>query len=63
MSDKKLAIDMTPEELEQWIDSLETEDDSIRNFIFTIPILISKSHPLPSRSPGISGSVRTDTSM
>lgn len=39
------------------------EDGERSNFIFTIPILISKSHPLPSRSPGISGSVRTDTSM
>ena len=27
MSEKKLAIDMTPEELNQWIDSLEIEDD------------------------------------
>ena len=37
MSDKKLAIDMTPEELEQWIDSLETEDDSIPEFHFYNP--------------------------
>ena len=32
MCDKKLAIDMTPEELEQWLDSLETEDDSILKY-------------------------------
>lgn len=37
MSDKKLAIDMTPEELEQWLDSLETEDDSIPEFHFSNP--------------------------
>ena len=35
MSDNKLAIDMTPEELEQWLDSLETEDDSIPEFHFS----------------------------
>ena len=37
MSNKKLAIDMTPEELDQWIDSLETEDDSIPEFHFSNP--------------------------
>ena len=37
MSDKKLAIDMTPEELEQWLDSMETEDDSIPEFHFSNP--------------------------
>ena len=35
MSDKKRAIDMTPEELEQWLDSLETEDDSIPEYLFS----------------------------
>ena len=37
MNKKKLAIDMTPEELDQWIDSLETEDDSIPEFYFSNP--------------------------
>ena len=37
MSDKKLAIDMTPEELEQWLNSLETEDGSIPEFHFSNP--------------------------
>ena len=37
MSEKKLAIDMTPEELNQWIDSLEIEDDSIPEFRFSNP--------------------------
>lgn len=37
MSDKKLAIDMTPEELEQWLDSLETDDNSIPEFHFSNP--------------------------
>ena len=35
MSDKKLAIDMTPEELDQWIASLEIEYDSIPEFHFS----------------------------
>ena len=37
MNEKKLAIDMTPEGLEQWLDSLETEDDSIPEFHFSNP--------------------------
>ena len=37
MSNKKLAIDMTPKELEQWIDSLETEDDDIPEYHFSNP--------------------------
>ena len=35
MSEKKLAIDMTPEELDQWIDSLETEDEGIPEYLFS----------------------------
>ena len=37
MSDKKLAIDMTPEDLDQWIDSLETEDAVIPEYLFSNP--------------------------
>ena len=35
MSEKKLAIDMTPEELDQWIDSLEIEDEGIPEYCFS----------------------------
>lgn len=35
MSDKKLAIDMTPEELDQWIDFLEIEDEYIPEYLFS----------------------------
>ena len=45
MSEKKLAIDMTPEELNQWIDSLEIEDDSIPEFRFSNPDLYFKITP------------------
>ena len=37
MNEKKLAIDMTPEELDQWIDSLETEDEGIPEYYFSNP--------------------------
>ena len=37
MNEKKLAIDMTPEELDQWINSLEIEDDRIPEFHFSNP--------------------------
>ena len=37
MSEKKLAIDMTPEELDQWIDSLEIEDEGIPEYYFSNP--------------------------
>ena len=37
MSEKKLAIDMTPEELGQWIDSLEIEDEGILEYYFSNP--------------------------
>lgn len=37
MNEKKLAIDMTPEELDQWLDSLGTEDASIPEFHFSNP--------------------------
>ena len=37
MNEPKKAIDMTPEELEQWLDSFETEDDSIPEFHFSNP--------------------------
>ena len=37
MNEKKLAIDMTPEELDQWTDSLEIEDDSLPEFHFSNP--------------------------
>ena len=37
MNDKKLAIDMTPEELDQWIDSLEIEDEGIPECLFSNP--------------------------
>ena len=37
MSEKKLAIDTTPEELDQWIDSLEIEDEDIPEYLFSNP--------------------------
>ena len=37
MNEKKLAIDMTPEELDQWIDSLETEDEGVPEYLFSNP--------------------------
>lgn len=37
MNEKKLAIDMTPEELDQWIDSLEIKDESIPEYYFSNP--------------------------
>ena len=63
MNDKKLAIDMTPEELDQWIDSLETEDDGIPEYYFPIPTPISKSRLPPNRNPAISGLVKMGTFM
>ena len=51
MNDKKLAIDMTPEELEQWLDSLETEDDSIPEFYFSNPDPYAKVEPRPDDAP------------
>ena len=45
MSDKKLAIDMTPEELDQWIDSLETEDEGIPEYLFSNPDPYFKIQP------------------
>ena len=36
MSETKKAIDMTPEELEQWLDTLEIED-TIPGFYFSNP--------------------------
>ncbi len=35
MNDKKLVIDMTPEELDQWLDSLEIEDEGIPEYLFS----------------------------
>ena len=37
MSEKKLAIDMIPEELDQWIDSLEIEEEGIPECYFSNP--------------------------
>ena len=37
MKEKKLAIDMTPEERDQWIDSLEIEDEDIPEYYFSNP--------------------------
>ena len=37
MNEKKLAIDMTPEELDQWINSLEIEDEGIPEYYFSNP--------------------------
>ena len=37
MNEKKLAIDMTPEELDQWIDSLEIEVEGIPEYYFSNP--------------------------
>lgn len=37
MSEKKLAIDMTPEELDQWIDFPKIEDDDIPEYHFSTP--------------------------
>ena len=37
MNEKKLAIDMTPEELDQWIDSLEIEVEGIPEYYLSNP--------------------------
>ena len=37
MNEKKLAIDMTPEELDQWIDFPKIEDDDIPEYHFSTP--------------------------
>mgnify|MGYP000292539853 FL=1 len=37
MNEKKHAIDMTPEELDQWIASLEIEYEGIPEYYFSNP--------------------------
>ena len=44
MSEPKKAIDMTPEELEQWLDTLEIED-TIPGFYFSNPDPYFKIQP------------------
>lgn len=46
MNEQKKAIDMTPEELEQWLDTLE-EEDTIPEYYFTNPDPYAKAEPLP----------------
>ena len=46
MNEQKKAIDMTPEELEQWLDTLETED-TVPEYYFSNPDPYAKVEPLP----------------
>lgn len=50
MTDKKLAIDMTPEELEQWLDTLEIED-TIPGYYFSNPDPYFKITPSTKPKP------------
>lgn len=46
MSEQKIATEMTPEELELWLDSLETEDTA-PTYYFSNPDPYAKAEPLP----------------
>lgn len=46
MSIKKLAIDMTPEELDQWLDSLEIGDEGISKCLSSNPDPYFKITPI-----------------
>lgn len=46
MNEQKKAIDMTSEELEQWLDTLETEDTP-PEYYFTNPDPYAKVEPVP----------------
>ena len=46
MSEQKKAIEMTPEELERWLDSLEIEDTA-PTYYFSNPDPYAKVEPLP----------------
>ena len=50
MSKKKLAIDMTPEELEQWLDTLEIEYP-IPSYYFSKPDPYFKVSPSANEKP------------
>ena len=50
MSKKKLAIDMTPEELEQWLETLEIED-TVPSYYFSNPDPYFKVSPSANEKP------------
>ena len=52
MSEQKKAIDMTPEELKQWLKSLTVpEDDDVPCYYFSNPDPYLKCEPLPDGKP------------
>ena len=52
MSEQKKAIDMTPEELKQWLSSLTVpEDDEIPCYYFSNPDPYWKHEPMPADAP------------
>lgn len=52
MSEQKKAIDMTPEELKQWLKSLTVpEDDDVPCYYFLNPDPYLKCEPLPDGKP------------
>ena len=52
MSEQKKAIDMTPEELKQWLSSLTVpEDDEIPCYYFSSSDLYLKHEPIPADHP------------
>lgn len=52
MSEQKKAIDMTPEELKQWLKSLTVpEDDDVICYYFSNPDPYLKCEPLPDGKP------------
>ena len=52
MSEQKKAIDMTPEELKQWLSSLTVpEDDEIPCYHFSNPDPYWKHEPMPADAP------------
>ena len=52
MSEQKKAIDMTPEELKQWLSSLTVpEDDDIPCYYFSASDPYLKHEPMSERSP------------
>ena len=52
MSEQKKAIDMTPEELKEWLSSLTVpEDDEIPCYYFSNPDPYWKHEPMPADAP------------
>ena len=52
MSEQKKAIDMTPEELKQWLSSLTVpEDDEIPCYYFSASDPYLKHEPIPANHP------------